>query len=276
MFRFLPIRVGYFMLYFALPFFLVSRPSNFRAIFGYFNRRHGFSRWRSFWKTISNYYVFGQVVIDKFYLLSGAKNPFKVYIHGEEHYLHHSAKDAGFMMLGSHVGNFEIAGYLLKSTRKTINAIIFGGELPELQSNRDKALSSNNVRLIPVLGDMSHLFAIKSALDNGEIVSMPGDRMYGSSKSIQCKFVGAEAEFPLGPFLTAAQLNVKILAIFAMKESALRYSVFIKPIEADEVSGRNHREVANVLATKFVHELELVVREYPCQWFNYYEFWQKV
>lgn len=275
MFRILNIRVGYFMLYIALPFFFLSRPDNFRAIKHYFNKRLGFSKFRSFFLTIQNYHIFGKVVLDKFYLLSGAKNPFVVNTIGIENYQQLLTQDAGFMMVGSHIGNFEIAGYLLKATNKPINAVIFGGESAEFQKNRGIKLSSNNIKLIPVSSDMSHLFAIKAALSNGEIVSMPSDRIFGSSKSVSRNFLGAEAKFPLGPFLTAVQLNVEILAVFVMKESGLKYSIFVQPITVDPVPDEKPKLKAERLASKYIAELEKVVKKYPKQWFNYYEFWNQ-
>ena len=120
---------------------------------------------------------------------------------------------------------------------------------------------------------MSHLFVIKGALERGEVVSIPGDRIFGSSKSIACTLLGVEARLPLGPFITAAQLNVKTLAIFVMKERGLRYRIYIKPLEQAQLAA-NSRQTAHGMAQQFAQQLEQMVRKYPAQWFNYYDFWQ--
>lgn len=270
--RHINIRAAYALIVPALPFFLLSRPHHLRAIYRYFRYRQGHTALGAALRTVGNYYVFGQVVLDKFYLLSGSRNPFKISIEGIEHYDHACAQPSGFMILSSHVGNYELAGYSLKSV-KPMNAIVFGGENAYLQQNRNNTLSINNITPIPVAADMSHLFVIKGALERGEVVSIPGDRIFGSSKSIACTLLGVEAHLPLGPFITAAQLNVKTLAIFVMKERGLRYRIYIKPLEQAQLAA-NSRQTAHGMAQQFAQQLEQMVRKYPAQWFNYYDFWQ--
>lgn len=269
--RLINIRAAYVLVAVALPFFLLSRPSNFKAIWRYFRYRQKRSAFRAFFSTIANYFVFGQVVIDKFYLLAGSKNPFKISIDSLHLHTELSQRPEGFMMLSSHVGNYELAGYSLKS-KKPMNALVFGGENAYLQQNRNRSLNVNNIIPIVASTDMSHLFTIKGALERGEVVSMPGDRLYGSTKNVVCSFLGADAQFPLGPFITAAQFNAKTLAIFVMKEPKLHYSVYIKEIAASTEGTAKQR--AAQMAQQFASELEAQLKRYPTQWFNYYEFWE--
>jgi predicted LPLAT superfamily acyltransferase len=125
--------------------------------------------------------------------------------------------------------------------------------------------------MIPALEDMSHIFLMNEALANGEIVSIPGDRIYGSPRFLECDFLGSKARFPLGPYAMALQRGVPTVTIFVMKESAYRYTAYIRRIEATE--GKTRQERAASLAQHFAHELETILRKYPEQWFNYYEFW---
>lgn len=274
-FRYVDVRVGYFFMIFTLPFYMLFRPADFRAIYRYFRLRHEYSATKSFLKTFSNYAIFGQVVLDRFALLAGADIRFKVDIYGREHFDNLTNSQSGFMIAGSHTGNFEIAGYLFKQDKKSINSIYFGGESVQLQQKRMNLLSTNNINLIPVLPDMSHLFKIKQALDNGEIVSMPCDRLFGSAKHITCKFLGKDANFPLGAFITAAQLNVKMVALFVMKDSMHHYSVYVKPIKIVETTTNSNRTKAEMLAKQYVTELEHIINKYPEQWFNYFDFWEQ-
>lgn len=269
--RLINIRAAYVLVAVALPFFLLSRPSHFRAIWRYFRYRQGKSAIGAFFSTVNNYFIFGQVVIDKFYLLSGSRNPFKISIDGLDLHSELSQRTEGFMMLSSHIGNYELAGYSLKS-KKPMNALVFGGENAYLQQNRNRSLNVNNITPIVASADMSHLFEIKGALDRGEVVSMPGDRLFGSTKNVVCRFLGADAQFPLGPFITAAQFNAKALAVFVMKESGLRYSAYIKEIVAPTQGSAKQR--AAQMAQQFAAELEAQLKRYPAQWFNYYEFWE--
>jgi predicted LPLAT superfamily acyltransferase len=100
---------------------------------------------------------------------------------------------------------------------------------------------------------------------------MPADRCFGSQKSVGCQFFGTTAQFPLGPFATAVQKEVPALAVMVMKEGSRRYRAFVRQLPVDTTLP--HRKQMAALAQAFATELESIVRRYPHQWYNYYEFW---
>ena len=275
-FRWLNLRLGYAIMAVIVPFYMLFARKGYAAVYHYFRKQFGYSAWKSFAKTYRNHFLFGQVILDRFAIFAGRKNEFEVEIIGNEHYERLSNGEKGFIMAGSHVGNFEIGGYLLNSTKKKINALIYAGETAEVQKNRSKILGNNNINLIPVLGDMSHLFAVNSALQNGEIVSMPCDRNHGSAKSVECDFLNGKADFPIGAFSLATSFDVEVLSIFVIKISAKKYKIFVKQIcdyPKSEIGNRKSK-IEN-LVKSYAKELENIVKKYPEQWFNYYEFWKK-
>lgn len=127
--------------------------------------------------------------------------------------------------------------------------------------------------MVQVKEDLSHVFILNSALENGEIVSMSGDRIFGSSRYVECPFFGQNAKFPLGPFALAVQRDVKILAVFVMKDSSKNYKIFIRKVDINS-DGLSRKEKMEGLARAFAAELEKVIRLYPVQWFNFYDFWR--
>ena len=112
---------------------------------------------------------------------------------------------------------------------------------------------------------------MSSALSDGEILSIPGDRIFGSPRSVECDFFGGKAKFPLGPFAIAVQRDTPLLAVFVMKETSSRYKIQINCINSQ---GKDNRERTANAAQHFALLLEAVVRQYPEQWFNYYSFWK--
>ena len=108
----------------------------------------------------------------------------------------------------------------------------------------------------------------------GEIISMPGDRVFGSQKSVPCKFMGDTAEFPAGPFALAIQRDLPALALFAMKESSKQYRIKVYKLDSPDKTLKRAEQIA-ALAQSFANTVERTIREYPEQWFNYYDFWQK-
>ena len=77
----------------------------------------------------------------------------------------------------------------------------------------------------------------------------------------------------MGSFALAAQHNVAMLAVFVMKESYSTYHAYIREIQCDREA--NIRERMNLLAQNFATNLEEIVRKYPTQWFNYFDFWKQ-
>ena len=271
MFRVLPLGLLYGLMAFVVLFYMIFNRKGYRAMFRFFRDRMGYGRLKSFWSVYVNHFRFGQVILDRFGVYAGKKYQF--ISEGQELMDESETHPEGFILLSSHVGNYEIAGYSLKPKKKRFNALVYAGETATVMENRQRLLSQNNMSMIPVKEDMSHLFTLNAALDNGEIVSMPADRIFGSQKSTECRFFGATTHFPLGAFAMAVQKNVPVLAVFVMKEGFKRYHAYVQDIDYDRQAGK--REQMAQMAQSFANRLEDIVRRYPTQWFNYYDFWEQ-
>ena len=270
MLRHVPVQLFYaFTAVFVVPICLIVGKSS-RFIYHYLRKRQGFSPMKAAWKTYINHCLFAQVVIDKFAMYAGRK--FKVDVVGYEHYKQLEATpNKGFLQLSAHIGNYEIAGYTLRAEKKRFNALVFGGEKESLMQERNKMLERDNIRLISVRDDMSHLFLLNEALAHSECVSMPADRHFGSPRSIELTFLGAKAKFPVGAFNVAAMRQLDVLAVNVMKTSTTGYTVYVTPLTYDKNALR--KECIRQLAEAYKDELEKRLHDYPCQWYNYFEFW---
>ena len=203
--------------------------------------------------------------------MEGTKK-FQVDIEGYEHFQRLSQSPQAFVQLSSHVGNYELAGYSLVSENKPFNALVYFGEKSTIMENRDKMFAGNHIHMIPVHDDMSHLYEMNRVLHDGEILSMPADRFVGSSKGITLPLLGAEARFPLGPFSVATACGVEVIAVHVVKVKARGYKIYVTPLPYDTQAPR--KEQQQQLAARYVAELERILKLYPTQWYNYYEFWQ--
>ena len=285
-FKYLNLQFVYLgMAVFVIPFYMLFAHRGYITIYHYFRRRHGYGVWKSFFAVYKNHYRFGQVILDRFATYAGQRFEFELDGYEQLDELMHG--ESGFIILSCHVGNYELAGYAFKSTEKRYNALVFSGEAPQVMENRNRILSKNNIRMIPVSADMSHVFLLNNALASGEIVSIPADRIFGSHKHLVCRLLGSEARFPYGPYAMALQRGVPTVAIFVMKETARRYKVYIRRVEAETADTEEPQSAVNAvgsrgekrsrqavrLAQRYVDEMEQILRRYPEQWFNYYEFW---
>lgn len=253
-----------------MPVCLLLNTNNSRTTaYRYFRRRQGFGPLHAAWATYVNHSMFAQVVVDRFAMFAGKR--FNVQLEGYDRFLSLAAEPAGFMVFSSHIGCYEAAGCQLVAETKRFNALVFGGEKSTVMEGRKERLDQNNIRMIPVQPDMSHLFLVNQALADNEIVSMPADRIVGQGKTAQAQFFGSMVKLPLGPFSVATMRGLDVLAVNVMKTSAKGYTVYITPMEYDK--GASRKVQIQQLAQSYAAELEKRVRQYPTQWYNFYDFW---
>ena len=269
--RWLDVRLIYvFTSIFIIPVCLLLNLNHSRTTaYRYFRQRLGYGCLRASWYTYVNHCLFAQVVVDRFAVFAGKR--FKLDIDGYEYFQQLELETKGFVILSSHIGCYEVAGYSLISKSKRFNALVFGGEKATVMKGRQEALSEHNIRMIPVREDMSHLFIVNEALNNNEIMSMPADRIVGSAKVVKVNFFGETASLPAGPFSVATMNGLDALAVNVMKISAKRYKVYVTRLSYDTQAPR--KQQMQQLANCYVEELERRVRQYPSQWFNFYDFW---
>lgn len=262
-------RAIYLVMALIVPFYMIFNHKGYKAIYRFFRQRLGLGPLKSFFKVYANHFRFGQVIVDRYAAYAGKR--FRFTFDGNDMFLAMLNEPGGFVQLSSHIGNYEMVGYSLTSSNKRINGLFYGGESEVMMDFRRKILSMHNIGLIEVNGSMEHIFQMNAAIDRGEIVSMTGDRMLGSPKSFRCSFMGADANFPMGPFALAVQKDVPIVAVFCMRGKWGVYNVYVCKITS--LSELTPRAAMQDMAQKFAAELESIVRLYPTQWFNYYDFW---
>ena len=268
LFRVLPLGVLYGCMALVIPFYMLFA-KGFRASYSFYRKRLKYNALKSFAHVYLNEFEFGKVVLDRFAAFAGKK--FDMEVPRMDLFQGLCAGEEGFIQLSSHVGNYEMVGYSLVSPKR-INALVFSGETATVMENRAALFGQTNVRMVPVSEDLSHIFALNNALADGEIASVPGDRVFGSQKTVECRFFGEMANFPAGPFVLAVQRNVPMLTVFVMKEGRRKYKVLLDILPVPGEGSR--QECVLSLAEAYASRLEAVVRLYPDQWYNFYDFWK--
>jgi lauroyl/myristoyl acyltransferase len=171
----------------------------------------------------------------------------------------------GVVSVTAHVGNWEMAGRLLAGrTRRRTHVVV----APEAVSGLERWVrrDGDGVRFV-VRGSVSVGVELVAALRRGEVVALQGDRAIGTKGDLLIPFFGRPAPFPLGPFIMARAAGVPVVAAFCLLEADGRYSVRIAPPVTVE------RGAEAQAARQWVSVLEGIVREYPTQWFNFFDVW---
>lgn len=264
MLRYIPIRVFYGVVDVVIVFYMLFARSAYKASYHYFRRRHKLSAMVAFGSVYRTFRQFGQVVIDRFAVYAGRQFEFE--IEGNEHVMRAMDEGNGCVMLSSHVGNYEMAGYFLRPTRR-MYALMFGGEKGTVLENRKRIFESNGIHVITQDDNWAYLHAINEALTGGDMLTLFADRNFGSLKTIKADVLYARANLPKGPFSIAQMYSeATTVCVFVMKDSATRYHIYVRRLE-----GRTADEYAQLFAA----ELTRIVERYPNQWYNMYEFWNE-
>jgi len=265
----------YFILRFVVVYFFLFAPRAVRSSFYLFNQRLQFSRFKSYQYVLKNFYKLGQNLIDKFAFISGTDTKFSFEFDGE-HHLRKMAEENGGILIGAHAGNWEIAGYLLKRLDAKINIVIYFDEHEKIQNFLSNSFSKSEVSYIIINQDYSHLFQIENALKNGELVAMHGDRYLPGMNTQEVEFLGKAAKFPTGPFSLAYKFKMPVTYVTAMKQTSRHYYFYAsKPVisEYPNILSERKKIISN-LVEDYVSQVEKIIKRFPEQWFNFYNFWE--
>lgn len=263
---------AYFLLKFVAAYYFLFDVKSSRLLWKYFHNRLNISNWKSLKLLYKNYYVFGQTIIDKVVIMANIPNKFTFDFDGEKNLREITAKGKGGLLLSAHLGNWEIAGHLLKRLETRINVVMYDGEHEKIKQHLEEVTGKRNMNVIVIKDNISHIYAINEALKNNELVCMHADRFVEGNKTISHKFLEEEARFPLGPFLLASTFKVPVTFVYAFKETNTHYHLFSS--EPRDYSNLPKDEQVTALLREYVSEMEARTRMYPAQWFNYYDFWK--
>nr|WP_315223905.1 lipid A biosynthesis acyltransferase [uncultured Flavobacterium sp.] len=262
---------AYFLLYFVASYYFLFLKKSNRAIFYYFKERLGFSYLKSKKMVFRSYYTFGQTIIDKISISAGMRNKFTYEFDGIEILKKLLAEKKGGVLISAHMGNFEIAEHFLGEIDLDfqINLVTTDLEHSAIKNYLESIAKKPTVKFIIIREDLSHIFEINAALSNNELICFTGDRYFEGTKSLTDSILGEEAHFPAGPFLIASRLKVPVVFVYVMKEPKLHYHLY-----AREATVKHRDEKA--LLKEYIKSVESIVQKYPLQWFNYFDFWNKL
>ena len=270
--RFAGVRPAYFLLRFVAFYYFLFSPSSSPHIYAFFRKRMGYGMWRSLLGVYRNYYVFGQTLIDKIVVMSDMKVPFTYEFDGEYHQEEIIKGGNGGILIGAHAGNYELAGYYFKRVSVKVNIVMVDQEHQHIKQYLESVMSDRNLNIITIKDDFSHIYEISNALKNNELIAIHADRYVAGSKTITGNLLGAEALFPIGPFVLAATFKVPVSFVFCFKESATHYHMSTTP---PKVYNANKKIAIPEALQDYITELEKKLKLYPEQWYNYYDFWKQ-
>ncbi len=266
---------AYFLLRFVTLYFCFFSKGSRRSTYYYFRHIHGYSRIRSLISIYRNYYAFGQTMLDKYALLGGVADGKFSYEHENGYYLNEMVqKGEGGILLSAHLGNWDMAGHLLKRFEGRINVVMYENEKQRIKEVLEPILGERSFNIIGVGEGMEHLVEIREALARGEFVCMHADRYREGVKTVDTDLMGKPTRLPLGPFMLATKLGAPVCFVFACKDSTWHYHFYSSsPRKYESRRGLSQEKAIEPVLLDYIDDLESFMKAYPTQWYNFFPFW---
>ncbi|ASE63006.1 LpxL/LpxP family acyltransferase [Chryseobacterium indologenes] len=267
------IRSSYVVLYFVAAYYFLFQKKSNQYILYYFQKRLSYGYWKARRSIFKSYFTFGKVLIDKTAISAGLREKYTYEFDGIENLRNLLAAKKGGVLISAHIGNFEIAEHFFADINFDcqINLVTTDQEVTAIKEYLETvSVKKSNIKFIYVKEDMSHIFEINQALSNNELICFTGDRYFEGSKYLEADLLGKSAKFPAGPFLIASRLGVPVVYVYVMKEKNLHYHLYARV--AQNIKNRDSQGLLH----SYVRNLETMIKKYPLQWFNYFDFWDDI
>ncbi len=236
--------------------------------------------WRD---TLSHFLSFADTILDKLLAMSGSLSGADLRSIGEEGLLALVNQGRGAIIVTGHIGCMELCrisaeqhrGVRLNVLVHTIHAERFNRLLQRLHPDSE-------VRLIQVT-DVNPATAMMLAdkVAQGEFVAIAGDRVpVHQSMTVPARFLGREAQWPVGPYVLAALLKCPLYAMACVREplpgGGQGYVLHAHCLAEQVLLPRRERAQALAAhAQQFAGWTETVLARSPLAWFNFFSFWQQ-
>jgi len=266
---------AYVLLAFILPYYLLIRGSA-RKSAGYY-LKHRFPQYGSLRIFFSTYYYFlqfGKVLIDQACMGIIDRKKFKVDFKDEEKLRTIADSNKGMVLLTTHAGNWMTAMATMTELSVPVN-LLLNVENSEGRHFFDLSWERNAFKFIPATGFMGGLVEATNVLNDGEIVSIMGDRKEGA-RVIYVEFLGEKAPFPVTPYHLSYVTGADIVVLLTARTGRLSFTIEAHCITEDiDLSEKSRDQAMKLLAEKYVTLLEKYTSRHPFMWYNFFDFWSE-
>lgn len=228
------------------------------------------------WRVFRHIHCFAATILDRVYFLTGRLRPFQIEIFGDQWIVEQAASGQGCILLGSHLGSFEVLRAIGVNLRHFPIKIL-------MNTNHNRGITGFLNALNPVLaqaiipiGGPDTLLRVQESVAQGCMVGVLGDRVTAGEKTVRVRFFNRETAFPAGPLLLAALADCPVILFFGLYRGGHRYEIhFERLAERIALDRRYRQEQLAVWVQHYADRLEHYARIAPYNWFNFYDYWEE-
>jgi len=259
--------LGRLLLWPATGWFLLTSPSARAASREYLGLALG--RAPHFRDVALHFHSFAAAVLDRLFLVTGRVRGYHIRTEG----LEHVAGGRGCVLLGAHLGSFEVLRLVAQAAPVPVWALMFRRNAGALTRLLDRLAPDLRDGILEV-GDTTSMLRAHECVERGEIVGILADRAPPGHQGVAAPFFGKPAAFPAGPFVLASTLAAPVVLFQGLRLGPRRYLVRFEPF-AERVVLRRASRAADLAGhvARYAAALERGCRAHPFNWFNFYPFW---
>jgi predicted LPLAT superfamily acyltransferase len=264
------------LLYPATLYFFLRRGPERRASRAFLTRALG--RPANTLQVLRHLHIYAQTMLDRIFLLAESMRRFDVSSHGLDALERQMARGRGVLLLGAHIGSFEVLRTLGEKRPGVRVAVVMDRRLTQQTNEVLHALNPKiAANIIDAGADPAELaLAMHAAAEEGALIGLLADRSRPGEAVQAVEFFGAPADFPTGPYLIASLLQLPVVLCFGLYRGGNRYDLYFETF-ADEIRLERRERPAQLGAwtQRYASRLEHYTRLAPYNWFNLYDFWHR-
>ena len=265
---------GRLLLYPITLYFLIFSGRSRRASRSFLSR--ALNRPAGLRDSFRHYHTFAATILDRVYFLSGRQDFFKIEIRGEPILREQLRGKRGCLLLGSHLGSFEVLRSLAGADPDLqVRPLMYKANAEKIDSVL-RAINPEIADQVISIGEPDSLLQVQEAMAQNQAVGILGDRIAIDDKTVSCRFFDRPCRFPAGPMLLAGLLKVPVVLFFGLYNGGRNYQVHFELLTPRLYANREQRQQQVAEWTqRFVERLEYHCRQAPYNWFNFYDFWDE-
>jgi predicted LPLAT superfamily acyltransferase len=218
---------------------------------------------------------FATTIHDRVYLINEQYEMFNITSEGEHDMLARS-NGRGSLLLGAHIGSFEVihslsrqhSGLHVAMAMYEDNARKIGGILAAINPRLEPDIIS--------LGQIDAMLNVAERLDQGGYVGVLGDRTLGNEAVQAVTVLGERAYLPVGPMRAAAILRCPVFFIAGLYRGKNNYHVVFEPVADFSATTVGSRSMAvRAAIERYAAVMDHYCRTDPYNWFNFFDFWRE-
>lgn len=221
-----------------------------------------------------HFLYFASTIHDRVYLICDRHDLFDITVIGDDLIKQAIAEGRGVLLLGAHLGSFEVLRAVGRHWGKTRVTMVM---YEENARKVNRALAAINLRAqadIIALGRVDSMLAVRDRLAEGAVVGLLADRTLGGEPTQTVRFLGQPAALPTGPLRMAAMLRHPVVFMAGLYLGGNRYEVHFEQLTDFSNVAPNERDArVGQALEQYAARLEDHCRRAPYNWFNFHDFW---